>query len=189
MTPRRLVPVLLALVVLAGCSYGVETAPPQARPMGPENTVAPPIPETWLGQVCSALFPAVRATEPAPATVPGDLAGSQARMVAYLDDRAAALDASADGVNRAGPAPVDNGQSTTTTIVDLLRERAAALREQRAQLAAVPANSDDTLANGLERARSVLVLPGPTVLRDLALPANLTAEAASVPACQALGAF
>ena len=156
--------------------------------MSPENTVAPPIPETWLGQVCSSLFPAVRATTPVPATVPGDLAGSQARMVAHLDERAAALDASADGINRAGPAPVDNGQSTTTTIVDLLRERAAALREQRDRLAAVPATSDETLANGLERTRSVLVLPDPAALRDLALPANLTAEAASVPSCQSLSA-
>lgn len=180
--------VTVALAVLAGCSYGVEAAPPQSRPMAPENTVAPPIPQTWLGQVCSALVPAVRSSEPVPATVPGDLAGSRDRMVAYLEDRAAALDAAADGVNRAGPAPVDNGQSTTATVVDLLRERAASLREQREALAAIPANSDAALVGGLERARSALPLPGPTVLRDLALPVNLTDEAASVPACRMLSA-
>jgi hypothetical protein len=154
--------------------------------MGPENTIAPPSPQTWLSQVCGSLAATVPTSADVPMTVPSDLAGSRDRMVAYLEDRARALAAAADGINAAGPAPVDNGQGATTTIVSTLRQRSAILEKRSESLAAIPANTANTLADGLERARTDLALPGPAAWRDLAIPRSLSEAASTVPACRSL---
>jgi hypothetical protein len=179
---------LVLLALLAGCSAGIDAAPPQPRPMGPENPARPPSPETWLDQVCTALTPAVRSATPTPEIVPADLAGSRDRMLAYLDERIAAFDSAAAGVSDAGPAPTDAGQMVTEPVVRLLSERSAALAALREDLRAVPAVSDQTLFDTLQRVRGRLVLTGPAVaLPDVALPPGLTAQAAAVPSCRALG--
>lgn len=155
--------------------------------MGPENPSASPGPEEWLGRVCTALGPAVRSASPAPEVNPADPVVSRDRMVAYLDERVRALRTSADGVAAAGPAPTAGGVSVTTPVLTLLRGRADTLAQLREQLAAVPANAPGTLVATLRQVQGQLVLAGPTVsLPDLALPPDLTAAAARVPACRAL---
>jgi len=179
---------VVVLGVLGACSAGVETAPPQPRPFGPENPSSPPTPETWLSAVCTSLAPAVRTAAPVPDIRREDLLGTRARMLAYLDERIAAFDAAADGINRAGPAPVEAGQMVTEPVVRLLRERSAALAALREDLRAVPETADETLSRTLDLVRGRLVLAGPAVaLPDLALPPALTAQAATVPSCRALG--
>jgi hypothetical protein len=187
---RRFALVLLAaatVTAMAGCSDDARPAPPQARPMGPENTAAPPSPQAWLSQVCRALAPTVSSAATVPATVANDLAGSRDRMVTYLEDRVRSLGSAADGINAAGPAPVDNGQGATAAVVDTLRERAATLEKRAESLRAIPSNAPATLADGLERARTDLAVPGPAAWRALALPRSLTDAASTVPACVALG--
>lgn len=180
-------PLVLLLGLLAACSDGVAAAPPQPRPMGPENPSGNPTPETWLAQVCTALAPAVRSPTPVPDIRPEDLLGSRQRMLAHLDERIAAFDAAADGINRAGPAPVEAGQGVTEPVVRLLRERSAQLAALREDLRAVPEVADGTLVDTLQEVRGRLVLAGPSVsLPDLALPPTLTAPAATVPSCRAL---
>ncbi|HSK61807.1 MAG TPA: hypothetical protein VK935_22415 [Actinomycetospora sp.] len=177
--------VLIVVGLLAGCAYGVEPAPPEPRPYGPENPSGNPTPETWLAQVCSALGPAVRPA-PAPAIRTDDLPGSRERMMAYLDERIASFDAAADGINQAGPAPVEAGQSVTEPVVRLLRERSATMAMLREDLRAVPEVAEGTLLNTLQEVRGRLVLAGaPISLPDLALPPGLAAQAAAVPSCRA----
>jgi len=179
---------VVVLGALTACSDGVEAAPPQARPFGPENPYSPPSPETWLSAVCTSLTPAVRTATPVPDIRPEDLLGSRAQMLAYLDERIAAFDAAADGINRAGPPPVEAGQMVTEPVVRLLRERSGALAALREDLRAVPEVADETMFNTLQEVRGRLVLAGPAVaLPDLALPPALTAQAATVPSCRALG--
>lgn len=186
---RHLMPLLLiALGLLAACSNGVEAAPPQPTPLGPGNPSGNPTPETWLAQVCTALTPAVQGVPPVPDIRPEDLLGSRQQMLVYLDQRIAAFDAAADGINRAGPAPVEAGQMVTEPVVRLLRERSAQMTMLREDLRAVPEVADGTLFDTLQKVRGRLVLAGPAVLLpDLALPPALTAQAATVPACRALG--
>jgi hypothetical protein len=180
--------VLIALGLLAGCTSGVEPAPPQPRPYGPENPSGNPTPETWLAQVCTALGPAVRPA-PAPEIRTDDLVGSRDRMTAYLDERITSFDAAADGINQAGPAPVEAGQSVTEPVVRLLRERSATMVMLREDLRAVPEVDEATLLNTLQEVRGRLVLAGaPTSLTDLTLPPTLAAQAATVPSCRALAA-
>ena len=136
--------------------------------------------------MCSALRSTVRSASPVPETVPTDLAGSRDRMVAYLDQRLQGTTSSISGVNAAGPAPLEGGGSSTDAIVGTLNQRLGALRESRESLAAIPANSDETLFYGLQRARAGLVLPGPDAVRDLAIPAPLAAEATAVSECRTL---
>lgn len=176
------------LGLLSACSFGAEAAPPQPSPMGPENPSGNPTPETWLAEVCTALTPAVRAATPAPDIRQDDLIGSRDRMLGYLDQRIAAFDAAADGVNRAGPAPGEAGQMATAPVVTLLRQRSERLATLREELRAVPAVAAGTLVETLQRVRGELVLAGPSVaIPDLALPSSLTAQAAAVPSCRALG--
>jgi hypothetical protein len=186
---RYLMPlVLVTLGLLSACGYGVEAAPPQPRPFGPENPSGNPTPETWLDQVCTAMAPAVLGVPPVPDVRPEDLLGSRQQMLAYLDHRIAAFDAAADGINRAGPAPVEAGQQVTEPVVRLLRQRSAELATLREELRAVPEVADGTLFDTLQKVRGRLVLAGPAVsLPDLALPPSLTAQAATVPSCRALG--
>lgn len=186
---RYLIPLALVVVAcLTACSYGVEAAPPEPRPFAPENPSRPPSPETWLAQVCTALAPAVRTAAPAPDVQLNDLAGSRERMMAYLHERIAAFGMAADGINRAGPAPVEAGQMVTEPVVRLLRERQTELTALQEDLHAVPANAEGTLIDTLQRVRGRLVLAGPAVsLPDIALPPGLTAQAATVPSCRALG--
>ncbi|PVZ06883.1 hypothetical protein [Actinomycetospora cinnamomea] len=180
--------VLVALGLLSACSYGVEAAPPQPRPLGPENPSGNPTPETWLAQVCTALTPAVRSTTPVPEIRPEDLLGSRQQMIVYLDMRVTAFDAAADGINRAGPPPVEAGQMVTEPVVQMLRARSEELASLREELRAVPEVDEATLLDTLRKARGRLVLGGSTVsLPDLSLPPSLTAQAATVPSCQALG--
>lgn len=180
--------VLIALGLLSACSYGVEAAPPQPRPFGPENPPVNPTPETWLAQVCTAMAPAVLGVPPVPDVRPDDLLGSRHRMLAYLHDRIVAFDAAADGINRAGPPPVEAGQQVTEPVVRLLRQRSAELATLSEELSAVPEVADGTLFDTLQKVRGRLVLAGPAVLLpDLALPPGLTAQAATVPSCRALG--
>jgi hypothetical protein len=179
---------LAALGLLSACSNGVEVAPPDPRPMGPENPPDNPTPDTWLAQVCAALTPAVRPASPVPDIRPEDLLGSRQQMLAYLDERIAAFDAAADGINRAGPPPPPAGQMTTEPVVRLLRARSADLAMLREDLRAVPEVADATLFDTLQMVRGRLVLAGPAVsLPDLALPPSLTAQAATEPSCRALG--
>jgi hypothetical protein len=186
---RYLMPlVLIVLGLLSACSYGVEAAPPQPRPFGPENPSGNPTPETWLAQVCTAMAPAVLGVPPVPDIRPDDLLGSRQQMLAYLDQRIAAFDAAADGINNAGPPPVEAGQQVTEPVVRLLRQRSAELATLREDLRAVPEVADGTLFDTLQQVRGRLVLAGPAVsLPDLALPPALTAQAATVPSCRALG--
>jgi hypothetical protein len=183
------IPLLLAvLALLTACSPGIRAAPPQPHPMGPGNPSGNPTPETWLAEACAALTPAVRSAAPVPEIRPDDLSGSRQRMLAYLDERVAAFDAAADGINRAGPPPVEAGQMVTEPVVRLLRERSAQLRMLREDLRAVPDVADETLFDTLQKVRGRLVLAGPAVsLPDLALPPSLTATATQVPSCRALG--
>jgi hypothetical protein len=185
---RFLMPlVLVALGLLSACGDGVEAAPPQPRPFGPENPSGNSMPETWLAQVCTAMAPAVLGVPPVPDVRPEDLLGSRQQMLAYLDQRIAAFDAAADGIDRAGPAPVEAGQQVTEPVVRLLRQRSAELATLRGELRAVPEVADGTLFDTLQTARGRLVLAGPTVsLPDLALPPSLTGQAATVPSCRAL---
>ncbi|MDD7968019.1 hypothetical protein [Actinomycetospora lemnae] len=184
---RYLMPLVLLLGLLSGCAYGVEAAPPQPRPFGPENPSGNPTPETWLDQVCTALTPAVRAPGP-PEIRTEDLLGSRQQMLSYLDERIRAFDAAADGINRAGPPPIEAGQMVTEPVVGLLRDRTAQLAMLREDLRAVPEVADGTLFDTLQKVRGRLVLAGPAVsLPDLALPPSLTAQAATVPSCRALG--
>ncbi|GAA4852699.1 hypothetical protein GCM10023201_52250 [Actinomycetospora corticicola] len=173
------------LLVLAGCSYGAEPAASSSRPFAPENTSAPASPDTWLSQVCTGLAPARTTTGP-PESIAGQPAASKQLMLAYLDGRIAGLGRAADQVNAAGPAPVDDGQSATATAVDLLREQAATLSEERAALAAVPDNDPATIANQLQQVRANAVTTKASTLRDLASPAALVDEASEVPACEGL---
>jgi hypothetical protein len=186
---RFLMPLMLvALALIAGCSDTVSAAPPQPRPMGPENPSGNPTPETWLAQVCTAVTPAVRSAQPVPEIRTDDLLGSRQQMLAYLDQRIAAFDAAADGINRAGPAPVEAGQMVTEPVVRLLRDRSSQTAMLREELRAVPEVADRTLFDTLQRVRGRLVLAGPAVvLPDLALPPALTAQAANVPSCRAIG--
>ncbi|GLZ53414.1 hypothetical protein [Actinomycetospora sp. NBRC 106378] len=185
---RRVLLALLPplLLALAGCSYGAEPADtPSSRPFAPENTSAPASPETWLSQVCTGLAPARTTTGP-PDSIAGQPAASKQLMLAYLDGRIAGLGRAADQVNAAGPAPVDDGQSATATVVDLLRKQAATLSEERAALAAVPDNDPATIANQLQQVRANAVTTTASTLRDLAVPAALLDEASRVPACEGL---
>lgn len=185
--PGPLVALALALLVLAGCSDDAQpAAAPPAPGFTPENTARPPSPQTWLAQVCSALAPTVRAATPPPATNTADVSASRDRMVAYLDERIRAITTSIDGVNAAGPAPLEGGGPSTDAVLDGLNQRLGAIREARESLAAIPANATDTLFFGLQRARATLVVPGPDTLRDLAVPSPLESEAAGVPQCRAL---
>ncbi|MEJ2868157.1 hypothetical protein WCD74_10300 [Actinomycetospora sp. OC33-EN08] len=181
-------PVLVVLAVLAGCSDSAQPAQPAppSRPFAPENTVRPPSPQTWLAQVCAALAPAVRSATPIPPTNTADVAGTRDRVVAYLDDRIRGVTTAIRGVNAAGPAPLEGGGASTDAVLDGLNQRLGAIREARESLEAVPANATDTLFYGLQRARAVLVVPGPDALRDLAVPTPLTDEAAGVAECRAL---
>ncbi len=179
---------LIALGLLSACSNGVEAAPPQPTPLGPGNPSGNPTPETWLSQVCTAMTPAVQGAPAAPDVRPDDLLGSRQQMLTYLDQRIAGFDAAADGINRAGPPPVEAGQMVTEPVVRLLRERSEQLTMLREDLRAVPEVSDGTLLDTLQKVRGSLVLAGPVVsLPDLALPPGLTARAAAVPECRVLG--
>lgn len=183
----RFLPVLvLTLLALAGCNYPVDTAPTPSRPFAPPATAAGAGPDAWLDQVCTALVPVAVTARDVPATVPDDLVGSRNRLVSFIDTRLVALNSAVEQIDAAGPAPIDNGQAASAAAVDVLRQRVAALNERRADLVAVPANDPVTLANSLQRAEASLVLPGAQVLRDIALPANLTAAAGGVPSCRAL---
>lgn len=176
---------LLALVV-AGCSDGAQPAgPPPTRPSTPENTSAPASPATWLSQVCTGLAPARSTTGP-PGNVPGDPAASKQLMLAWLDGRIFGVSRAIDQVDAAGPAPVDGGQGTTATAVDLLRQRQAALTREREDLAAVPGDDPATITNALQQVRANAVITSAATLRDLAVPAALADEAADVPACEGL---
>ncbi|GAA4880270.1 hypothetical protein [Actinomycetospora straminea] len=184
---RYLMPLVLLLGLLSGCAYGVEAAPPQPRPFGPENPSGNPTPETWLAQVCTALTPAVRSPGP-PEVRLDDLLASRQEMLAYLDERIRAFDTAADGINRAGPPPIEAGQMVTEPVVGLLRDRMEQLAMLREDLEKVPQVADGTLFDTLQKVRGRLVLAGPAVsLPDLALPPSLTAQAATVPSCRALG--
>lgn len=178
---------LLALTGCADSSRPASSIPPP-RPFAPENPSRPPTPETWLGQVCPALAPAVR-SGPAPAVTLAEPVGTRDRWVSFLSERERALTAAADGINAAGPAPVAGGQRVTAPVVSLLRDRAAAARDAVEELAAVPANAEGTLLQTVQEVQSRFPLTGPaTSLGDLALTPELSRVAATLPACRDLGA-
>jgi len=138
--------------------------------------------------VGTAPTPTVRSATPVPEIVTADLVGSRDRMVTYLDERVAAFDSGANGVNAAGPAPTAAGQTVTEPVGRLLRDRETTLTRLREDLQAVPAVSEGTLFDTLQRVRGQLVVAAPAaILPGLALPPDLTAQAAQVPSCQALG--
>jgi hypothetical protein len=109
-------------------------------------------------------------------------------MLAHLDERIRDFDAAADGINRAGPPPVEAGHMVTEPVVGLLRDRTAQLAKLREDLRAVPEVAEGTLFDTLQKVRGRLVLAGAAgSLPDLALPPSLTTQAAAVPSCRALG--
>lgn len=177
---------VVVLVLVAGCGDSSRpTATPEARPMGPENPSRPPSPQTWLDQVCTALLPAVRTGSPVPPIDPADPVGTRDRWVAYLSGRAQALTRAADGINAAGPAPLEGGQQVTEPVVALLRDRAQAATDSVGQLEAVPDNAPATLFRSVQEVQSRFVLAGPaTSLRDLALTPELTRVAPAVASCR-----
>jgi hypothetical protein len=187
---RRLVLAMIAtLLALGGCSDSSRSASPAPapRPFAPEDPGSPSSPETWLGQVCTALVPAVR-SGPAPAVVPTDAAGTRDRWVSFLGERQQALAAAADGINAAGPAPVPGGQQVTEPVVTVLRDRASAARDAVGELTAVPADAEATLLQTVQEVQSRFPLTGPAPsLNDLALTPELSRVAATVPTCQAAG--
>lgn len=115
--------------------------------------------------------------------------GSRESWVGYLSGRQRVLDQAADAINAAGPAPVAAGQQVTAPIVRLLRDQADEARKALHTLQAVPANATATLLQTLQQTRSQFPLSGPTAAwADLALPAELTRAASTVPACRSIGA-
>lgn len=91
-------------------------------------------------------------------------------------------------VRSATPVPTAAGQTVTEPVGRLLRDRETTLTRLREDLQAVPAVSEGTLFDTLQRVRGQLVVAAPAaILPGLALPPDLTAQAAQVPSCQALG--
>lgn len=158
--------------------------------MGPDPRpgLSAPSATQWLEQVCTALLPATGSDAPTPPVDPRAPVATRDQWVAFLDTRARALTAAADGVNAAGPAPGEGGQQVTEPAVTLMRARAADAAAGVDALRAIPANAEDTLVRSVTEIRSRFPLTGPdAALRDLALTPPLAAVAPQVPSCRAAG--
>ncbi|GAA4763927.1 hypothetical protein [Actinomycetospora chibensis] len=159
--------------------------------MGPDPRpgLSPPSAEQWLDKVCTALLPATRTDTPAPPVDPADPVATRAQWVDFLDQRARALTAAADGINAAGPAPVEGGQQVTEPVVSLLRARAADASAAVETLRSVPSNAANTLLRTVNEVRNRFPLTGPgSSLQDLALTPELSSVAPRVPSCRTSGA-
>lgn len=187
---RHLLALGAVLAVLTGCSDSAgPAASPDQRPMNPDPRpgLSAPSATQWLDRVCTALLPAARSDQP-PAVLPTDPVGTRDRWADYLERRAATLGSAVDGINAAGPAPVEGGQQVTDSVTTLLRSRAETARASVGDLRAVPANAEGTLLATVEQVRNRFPLTGPaTSLRDLALTPPLTATAPEVASCRAVG--
>jgi hypothetical protein len=119
-SPVRVLFVLTAAALLAGCGGGTPTPP---------TPVPPPTPGAWTESVCAALVPVVTRVTTAPGL---DLSAPEATRQAYLvylDESLAATDRARADLAAAGPAPVPGGD----VIAEQVRGDVADLRVDLAE--------------------------------------------------------
>jgi hypothetical protein len=168
---RRLLPAAAAAVLalgVAGC-----TANPQ------DDTVV------WTGRLCDTTRPFLEAARTTPAAKAEPVA--QARELRrHLDTTLTALDATASGLGRLGPSPVDGGDDAVIGLGDRLRQYREAFRSARAAVDALGTTSADAVRDGLPAALAPLDQLRIPTGDDLRRTPELSAAADRAPACERL---
>lgn len=169
---RRRLPAIAAAVLalgVAGCA-----ANPQ------DDAVA------WTGRLCDTTRSFLDAARSAPTATADPL--TQARELRrYLDTTLTALDATAAGLGRLGPSPVDGGDDAVTGAGDRLRQYREAFGSARAAVDALGTTDVDAVRDSLPAALAPLdQLRLPTGDELWGTP-ELRAAADRAPACGRLG--
>jgi len=140
-----------------------------------------------LEDVLDALLPAVHPRyDGRPPGLDGPGADAVELLIGDVRDPAT-VDRALAGVNRAGPAPVANGQQPSATLATTLTQIHDSLVRSQEELAAVPGTDPASLAPTLERVAGTFVAAGGQAgLADLAFPPELSQAAQQAPNCRAL---
>jgi len=190
-----LVPILAAAALLgSGCS---STVPGTAAPVGGSPAPAggggatAPVPTddpvAWMDQVCGVLLPLSQAPAGANALDPGatpDEAFKQFQE--YLDEGAATMGTAIDGLQAAGPSPVEGGDAFVQQMSETLGKAKTAIESTAQELEGADPSDPDSFLTAL----SGLSAEGLEGLEDpeKAFTANPELEAAArqAPKCQQL---
>ena len=173
-----LVTAAAAAALLAGCTTQIPGVP------APATTETDPV--AWMGQVCTALLPAVQSMSERPSLSTSDPATAVAGISSFLDKSSTAVDGAITGMAAAGPSPVGGGDEAVAALTKTLTAFRDTAREAKTKIDAIDTSDPKALATGLPAAvaplQKLAELPNPAA--ELDSNPELDQAAAQAPSCR-----
>ncbi|MFT7835619.1 hypothetical protein Q5530_05665 [Saccharothrix sp. BKS2] len=176
----RFVPLVAAVLVVAGCgSGGDSTAPSSSAP--PEEVAA----VAYMDKVCTAASAFVTTTKTPPRLDGGDPVKLKADMAAYMGQMAEAFTRTAGQLREVGPSPVAGEGEQVERMAVTFTDIAKNFSDAKAALEAADANDP---VGGLQAAGEAIARLDSFVepLKQLEASPELAAAAEKAEACQSL---
>lgn len=189
-TPRiALVTAALAAVLLgAGCTVPVPglPAPSGAAPAAGTAVPTETDPVAWMGKICTALLPAVKAQGTTPKLDPANPRDSIAAFSSYLGQATTAADGALNGIAAAGPSPIQGGDQAVSALSSTLTAFRDAASEAKTKIDAIDPSNTRRLATELPQAVQPLTALArqPNAAAELGNNPALEQAAAQAPQCQ-----
>lgn len=168
--PARLLTVLAALLISAGCSSAVQGS---AGPSGgtPASNAAPTKTTqdgvAWMNDVCGALLPFIRtAATPPPLDQSSDPVTLVKGLSTYFGQASTSAASAITGMAAAGPSPIEGGDEVVTGLTGTLTTFKTTFEDAQTRIDALDTSDPQALATGLPAAIEPLGelanLPDPT---------------------------
>ena len=179
--PVRVLFVLAAAALLAGCGGGPPPAPPPPAP-------PPATPQAWTDAVCGALVPVVARLTAAPGFDLGAPDATRQAYLTYLDEGLAATDRARTEIAAAGPAPVPDGDVIAEQVRGDVADLRVDLAEARDQVQRTDTGSAVAFGRALVGVTRVVgaLLNGAEVTGTVNRDPTLEAAYAASPSCAQL---